>query len=428
MGDHLRSTLGAHLGVARAGDVQLLVELAGPLDGQRVHGHALRGQGDHLLQRRGEDLRRFARQRRDQIHVDVVKAQLPGQLVGADRVLAAVAAADAREGLVAEGLGVDGDAADLHAAQHFQLLPVDGVRPTGLHRPLHRAGKGLPGCGEDARKILAGNRRGRAAADVGRAHVKPRLAHQPGGELDLPQQRPGVGGDQLLVAPDLPRGEGAVAAAGLAEGDANVEVKAALLRRAHAALHLRDLAEQLRPVGGHVELAHHVGAGGFHGKPRVQRLVQQPRGTDARQRTPGQLHAGHFLQQLVQRPLHLPLAGAANFHRRAGGRGLLDLVGTIAVAPAVGDAAVALNDLMFVVRFLPGRGLDDLHVAQEQAQHVADVGDELRGAGAHANHRLYLPFSAAMLVAGPWPQYTRVSPGSANRLRSEVRICAGLPP
>ena len=37
---------------------------------------------------------------------------------------------------------------------------------------------------------------------------------------------------------------------------------------------------------------------------------------------------------------------------------------------------------------------EDLHVAQEQAQHVADVGDELRGAGAHADHRLYLLFLA----------------------------------
>ena len=394
MGDHLRRALGAHLGVARAGDVQLLVQLAGALDGQRVHGDALRGQGDHLLQRRDEDLRGLAGQRRDQIHVDVVEAQLPGQLVGPHGVLAAVAASDAREGLVAEGLGIDGDAADLHALEHRKLLPVDGVRPAGLHRPLRRAGKGLPGCGEDALQVCTGNGRGRAAAHVGRAHVKPRLAHQLGRQLNLPQQRLGVGGNQLLVPPDLPRGEGAVAAPRLAEGDADVEVEAALLGRAHAALHLRDLTEQFRAVGGHVELAHHMAAGGFHGKPRVQRLVQQARGTDAGERAPGQLHAGHVLQQLVQRPLHLPLAGAANFHRRAGGAGLLDLVGSVAVAPAVGDAALALDDFMLVIRFLPRRGLDDLHVAQEQAQHVADVGDELRGAGAHADHRLYLLFSA----------------------------------
>ena len=76
----------------------------------------------------------------------------------------------------------------------------------------------------------------------------------------------------------------------------------------------------------------------------------------------------------------------------------------VAVAPAVGDAALALDDFMLVVRFLTGRGLDNLHVAQEQAQHVADVGDELRGAGAHADHRLYLLFSDRMLVIGPWPQ------------------------
>ena len=401
------------------------MQLAGPLDGQGMHRHAVRREALDHVQRVLEVREALPRQRRDDVHVDVVEAQGAGQLVGRDRLRAGVGAADAPKGRVAEGLGVHGDPAHPVVLQHPQLLPVDGVGPPGLHRPLHGPRKGVLGRGQDALQIAAGDGRGRAAADVPGPQAEPLLRHQFLAQRDLPQHRFHVGRDHFAVA-DLPRRKRAVGAAGFAEGDADVQVEPIRRGLADARLHLRDLPQQRRLLRAHVVGRLHVRHGLIQRKPRLHALVQEARGADTGETAPGGPHPGQFLEQVVQRQLHLPLAQPLDLQRRSGHRRLAQPAGLPLGGPGVRPQAARVGKAVLEHRLALGEA--HLHVPIKQPQHVAQVGEELRRVGDQPDHSRYLARSRAMVVGPPWPGQTRVSPGSANSAFSEESICRGSPP
>ena len=163
--------------------------------------------------------------------------------------------------------------------------------------------------------------------------------HQGAAQLDFPKQRRHVGFNAAAIA-DFPGGEGAIGAAGLAEGDADIQIELVGPGLAQALLHPGDLAQQRRPVGGDIVGRFHVSHRRVQVHARLHGLVQQPRGAYAGQAAPGGLHAGAFFQQVVQRQLHLALAQALDLHRRAlkGGPGEGTLVAL--ARPAVGPQPI----------------------------------------------------------------------------------------
>ena len=75
-----------------------------------MDGDVLRLQGEHPLQGAAEALKGVPGQAGDQVHVDGVKAHLPGQGVGVQDVPGGVFPSDGGKHLVLQGLGIDGDA------------------------------------------------------------------------------------------------------------------------------------------------------------------------------------------------------------------------------------------------------------------------------------------------------------------------------
>ena len=324
----------------------------------------------------------FARQGGDEVHVDVRKARLAGEMVGRDRLLRGVCAADAPERFVVERLRVDGDARRARAQKHFQHGAVDGVRPAGLHGLLHRAGEGLARGENDLLQSLAGDGGGRAAAHVEGAGAQTLLRHDLRAEGDLAFQGLHIGVHQMPVA-DFARGKGAVGAASFAEGNADVNVKSALRRRAHAHLHLVHFVQQLRAVFGDVE---HVHKRAHRVEPLLQGLIIEPRGADAGQRTPRGVYAGQLFAVFVQRQLHGALAQPLLFQfARAvrvlqtehGHRPAAELVAPVPVLAGNGvfDAQVGLASLVE----------EDRRAAVEQAQYVGHVLHKARFRGKNAD-------------------------------------------
>ena len=200
-----------------------------------------------------------------------------------------------------------------------------------------------------------------------------------------------------------------------------------------AGLHLGDFAQQLRAVGSYVELVDDALHGLTAGQSLVHALVEQARGANARERAPGRAAAGERFQQIVQAGFHGALALPLDFDGMALADGCAAEGFRVAAAPAIQPAAVRgfkgmhKHGLRVLRHGSVGR-VRHGHVAVEQPQHVAEIRVELRRGGLQRDHRPYLLRSAAMVVSGPWPGSTRVSPGSANSVRSERRSCTPLPP
>ena len=95
--------------------------------------------GQALVQRPPEALRRVLRQSGDQIHVHMGKAHAGGQCHGLLHVTGRMAAADGGEDVILQRLRINADAVYAVIQQHLQLLPVDGVRPSGLNAVFHAA-------------------------------------------------------------------------------------------------------------------------------------------------------------------------------------------------------------------------------------------------------------------------------------------------
>ena len=187
-------------GLLAAGQGAALLHEPGALfQGQGVDGDILRLQSQHSIERAAEALKAVPGQPGDEVHVDGLKAHLPGQSVGVQDILGAVAAADGLEHRILQGLGIDGDAADARLPESHQLLPVDGVGAAGLHgifyAVLHRQVPvdGLQQLGE----LGSGQGGGGSSPHIQGVDGLARPAQTLAGDGDLPQNALQIGLHQL---------------------------------------------------------------------------------------------------------------------------------------------------------------------------------------------------------------------------------------
>ena len=136
-----------------------------------MHGQAVRGKRLDRRERGAKIRRRLARQRRDDIHVDVVKPHPARQMERVLCLLARVRAPDHEKRLVAHGLGVDGDARDARGAHRGKLVPVDRTGPAGS--TVHSRTPGNSDFARDRSRLLPYRQRGRRAAPDGQRGQKP---------------------------------------------------------------------------------------------------------------------------------------------------------------------------------------------------------------------------------------------------------------
>ena len=296
--------------------MQLLMQFAGTLDGQCMHGHAIRSQIEHAIQRLRKDRQILSRKRGDEIHVDIFKADFAGEGKGANRVFPGMRAADAAERCIREGLRIDADARHAGIPEHLQHDPIDGIGPTGLHRPFHGPGERLFRAIEDFFQRRARNGGGRASAHIAGPEAHSLFFDHGATQIYFAQKRLHIRFDQMPIA-DFSRGKGTVQAAGLAKGNADIQIERSFREDAQPALHLFQFHEQRRARGGDIEHVHQRLCGLFGRFSLGHLLIEQTRGTDAGQGSPGRTHSGNFPKQRVQAELDLPLAQALFFHFRA---------------------------------------------------------------------------------------------------------------
>ena len=101
-----------------------------------MHSDAVRCQGLHCLHGGLYILQSFLRQSDDEIHIDVVKANLTGKLETVHHILHCVAASDETQSILLHSLWVDGNTAHAMFLKHLQLLPGDAVRTSCFHGKL----------------------------------------------------------------------------------------------------------------------------------------------------------------------------------------------------------------------------------------------------------------------------------------------------
>ena len=199
-----------------------------PLHRQGVDGDVLRGQLQQALHRMAEAVQRIGGQSGDDVHIDVVKAQLPGHLIAVHHRLGRMLAAHEAQHIVVEGLGIDADAGDAGLPDHLELFPGDGIRPTGLDGVLphlrevkvfgHTVGEPL--------ELLGSDGGGGAAAKVDGAQLQPGLPGHFGGVGDLLAQAVDVLIHELVGLFDGMGYKGAVQAPGRTERNGDVQTEA----------------------------------------------------------------------------------------------------------------------------------------------------------------------------------------------------------
>ena len=118
-----------------------LVQAGSPLDGQRMDGQAVRRQFHHSVDGALHVRLQFSRKSQDQIHIDIVEADLSCQPVCRKYLFHAGFSADDVQSLLLHGLGIHGDTADLMAIQYLQFLSGDAVSTAGLHGKFLHSGK-----------------------------------------------------------------------------------------------------------------------------------------------------------------------------------------------------------------------------------------------------------------------------------------------
>ena len=322
--------------------------------------------------------------------------------------------ADAAQGLVVHGLGIDADAPDPQPLQGFQLAPGDGIWPSRLHGVLPGIGEQLHHPVHQAGEIRLCQRGRRSAAHVHRPQPLLRLTEQLFRLFQLPQERVQIGRDQLALAHGL-AGEGAVRATRPAKGNRNIQVGFLRAGFGQRPLHLHDLPEQRYLFRQHVEDPLHPGAGLVHGQAVCQPFVDQPGGADTRQRSPRGPLSRQPLEQLVQRDLAQPLDKPLfdqllplRLHRGQQQRLFLPL-------PACGKAAPAFHARAFESvpneqRRLP---FDRLRVHRKSVDMIKQLHDLAKLVGQPFQRRLEndLPRvlhacssrSRPATVASPWP-------------------------
>ena len=323
-----------------------------------MDGEVIRGVGHALGERRPEALRRVGGEARDEIHVDVGEARVPDLTQAAADFLRRVAAADGLEHPVVHALGVDADAIHSPAAEDLQLLRRHGVRPPGLHGDLPAAGEveGILKLAQKAIHLLGREGRGGAAAHVEGVDGQAQLPEHPPPCPDLLRQGGEIGLDEGEGLLHAGADEGAVGAAGGAEGDAKVEVDVPLLQAPLLfEAGFRGLGGQAGPPGGDEVALLQEALGVRQALALPEALRRQLAGADAGEGAPGGRHAGEgavgFKEAPAQGPaaLAFPLivrAGEGGFHRLGDGlpvpaqAGLGAAVGVVPLQAHLRPAAV----------------------------------------------------------------------------------------
>ena len=154
-----------------------------------MNGQAFRAEPADLRQRVRKHGVILAGERRDNVHVDVVKADASGQLIRLHRLLRGVRTADSRQRRVVHRLRIDADPRHGMVAEHAQLLCVQRVRPTGLNGKFRQRAEMLFNMCEQAVKLWRGQTAGGSAADIAHADMQPHLSRHLGARLNLMQQR-----------------------------------------------------------------------------------------------------------------------------------------------------------------------------------------------------------------------------------------------
>ena len=190
-----------------------------------MDGDVVRAEGQALVQRAAEALRRVGRQAGDEVHVHMGEPHGGSKRHGRLDVRRRVLAADGPQHLILHGLGVDADAVRAVVQQDLQLLPCDGVGAARLDAVLRAVGevKAAVQMGQQVIHLPGRQGGGRAAAHIEGLDAQARLRHHAGSVGDLLFQRCQIGLHQAEGLLHRCGHEAAVGAAGGAERDAHVQ-------------------------------------------------------------------------------------------------------------------------------------------------------------------------------------------------------------
>ena len=277
-----------------------------------MHGHALRFKLFYNLHGMGHILRRFPRQAHNQVHVDIVKSHLPGQMVLFQNLTDRMPSPDKIQGLLLHRLGIDGDAGDAVIPQHLQFLRRYAVGASRFDRKLLHGIHGEPALysADQPVQILRGEGRRGAAADVdGLQHFPLHLLRD---IIHLPEH-----GVKVLSRPSLPGsdgegGEGAVEAGGRAEGNSRIEAVAVhrVCSRKKFLLPLCHLHAEVPLLLSRVVGFLHIIPDGLRGFPGKQLRQGNLGGPDAGEISPGKIPSRIVPEHPVKAALDLILCPA----------------------------------------------------------------------------------------------------------------------
>ena len=201
------------------------------------------------VQRIGKARRIISRQAGDQIHVDAGKAGGNSLAEGPLHICRRVPAAHVLQDPVVHGLGIDAHTVGSQGSDQGQLLLIQGVGPSTLHRIFYQPGpvKMPVNLFHQQANLFGGQDCGCAAADVEGPDVLPGPPQGLPHRLNLPQQAVQIGSQQLAGAAGGLTHKGAIGAAGGTEGNAHVDGNVPGLKKP-GSLHRKA-------AGGHTELS-----------------------------------------------------------------------------------------------------------------------------------------------------------------------------
>ena len=131
---------------------------------------------------------------------------------------------DGLQDAVLQGLGIHADAVAAVVQKHLQLLPVNGIGPSGLDTVFRAAGKVkvMIQVGQEPVHLVGGEGGRRAAAHVKALHPQPQVPHRPCRPGNFSQQRLQIRLHEPEALLHRLGHEAAIGAAGGAEGNADV--------------------------------------------------------------------------------------------------------------------------------------------------------------------------------------------------------------
>ena len=104
-----------------------------------MDGKGIRRQSLYLLQGAPHIIHILLGKPHNQIHVDIVKSQLPGHVKTLLHHLHGVVAPNEVQGFLVHSLGINGNTGNAVVSKHLKLVRGNAVRPSGLHCKLQHA-------------------------------------------------------------------------------------------------------------------------------------------------------------------------------------------------------------------------------------------------------------------------------------------------